>query len=94
MAKFPAVADGLNGLLAHVQVVAQPAVPKLLLGLPAKDMPIWAAAHAAKSTHLLTGDLRDFGPHMNRPESTGGVVIQTVGEYLAALTHPHDPAAG
>jgi hypothetical protein len=56
------------------------------LDLPDKDQPIWAAAHAARATHLLTGDLKDFGPHMNRPAATGGVVIQTVGEYLAVLT--------
>jgi hypothetical protein len=68
-----------------VQLVAQPAAPHLLLDLPAKDMPIWAAAHAAKATHLLTGDLKDFGPHMNRPEATGGIVIQTVGACLAGL---------
>lgn len=45
-------------------------------------MPIWAAAHAAQATHLLEGDLKDFfAPHMNRPEATEGVVIQTVGAY-------------
>lgn len=81
-AKFPGTAERLDALLAHVELVAQPAAPRLLLDLPAKDMPIWAAAHAAKATHLLTGDLKDFGPHMNRPESTAGVVIQTVGAFL------------
>jgi hypothetical protein len=50
-----------------------------------KDEPIWSAALAARATHLLTGDIKDFGPHMNRPASTAGVVIQTVGDYLAAM---------
>ena len=85
VAKLPHAADDLNALLTKLQVVAQPAAPRLLLDLPAKDMPIWSAAHAAKATHLLTGDQRDFGPHMNRPEITGGVLIQPVGDYLAAL---------
>ena len=84
-AKRPHAADGLGALLTHLQVVAQPAVPRLLLDLPAKDMPIWAAAHASKATHLLTGDLRDFGRHMNQPDATGGVLIQTVADYLAAF---------
>ena len=86
VAKLPHAAGDLGALLTHLQVVPQPAAPKLLLDLPAKDMPIWAAAHASKATHLLTGDLRDFGPHMNQRETTGGVLIQTVGDYLAAFT--------
>jgi hypothetical protein len=89
VAKFAAAAGSLDSLLTLVQVVAQPPVPSLALALPAKDMPIWAAAHGARSTHLLTGDLRDFGPYMNRPEATGGVVIQTVAEYLAARARSH-----
>jgi hypothetical protein len=84
VAKFPATAGELNGLVARVQIVPQPASPRLPLDLPAKDIPIWAAALAAQATHLLTGDLRDFGPYMNRPEATGGVVIQTVADYLSA----------
>jgi hypothetical protein len=56
--------------------------------LPAKDRPIYAAALRCGATHLLTGDLRDFGPLMNRPEETGGLVIQTVGEFLRAVGEP------
>jgi hypothetical protein len=72
-------------MLTQVQIVPQPTSPRLALDLPAKDQPIWAAAHAARVSHLLTGDLKDFGPHMNRPADTGGIVIQTVGEYLASF---------
>ena len=64
-------------------MVAQPARAPHALALPEKDQPIWAAAQAARATHLLTGDLRDFGAHMNRPTATAGITIQTVGEYLA-----------
>jgi uncharacterized protein len=34
---------------------------------------------------LLTGDHRDFGFLMNAPELAGGLLIQTVAEFLAAL---------
>jgi hypothetical protein len=87
-AKFPDTLTSFEQGLACIEVVAQPAAVLLSLALPEKDLPIWAAAHAAGATHLLTGDLRDFGPLMNRPQTTGGVTIQTVAEYL------RDPAAG
>lgn len=83
-AKFPEALAGWPALLNQLQIVPQPATPRLVLDLPEKDQPIWAAAHAVRATHLLTGDIKDFGPHMNRPADTGRVVIQTVGEYLAA----------
>lgn len=93
VAKLPRAADDLAALVTNLQVVAQPAAARLRLDLPAKDLPIWAAAHASKATHLLTGDLRDFGSHMNQPELTGGVLIQTVGEYLAAFARRLPPTA-
>jgi hypothetical protein len=83
--KIPSAVDSLDVALRRVRVVAQPPAALLTLdALPAKDIPIWSAAHAAQATHLLTGDLRDFGPFMNRPQQTGGVILQTVGQYLAA----------
>lgn len=75
----------LESLAAAIELVPQAAAPALPLTLPAKDQPIWAAAHAARATHLLTGDLTDFGPHMNQPEAAGGVVIQTVAQFLAQI---------
>jgi hypothetical protein len=33
----------------------------------------------------LTGDLRDFGPFMNNPGQTRGIVIQTVAEFLKSI---------
>ncbi|NWG30736.1 MAG: PIN domain-containing protein [Rhodocyclaceae bacterium] len=86
-AKFPAALSDWPAIVARLRVVPQPGMPRLPLALPEKDQPIWAACHAARCTHLLTGDLKDFGPHMNQPEQTGGIVIQTVGEYLAAFLH-------
>ena len=51
-------------------------------GLARKDQPIFQAALACRATHLLTGDLKDFGRFMNRPEQTAGIRIQTVAEFL------------
>ena len=53
--------------------------------LAQKDQPIFQAALACRATHLLTGDLRDFGPFMNQPENTFGISIQTVAEFLNDL---------
>lgn len=53
--------------------------------LPAKDRPIVLSAIGADCSHLLTGDLKDFGRFMNQPDKTGGVVIQTVSEFLDAF---------
>lgn len=83
--KAPAAQDALAVLRQALTVVAQPSAPAVALELPPKDQPIWAAALAARATHLLTGDLRDFGLHMNRPTLSAGVWIQTVGDYLSSL---------
>ena len=84
--KRPAALDRLDELLASIELVRQPAhCPAPILALPAKDQPIWFAAWAAKASHLLTGDIKDFGPHMNRPAQTDGIVIQTVAEFLSSF---------
>ncbi len=41
-----------------------------------KDMPVLAGAIAANATHLLTGDMRDFGPFLGT--HVQGVKIVTV----------------
>ena len=51
-------------------------------GLAEKDRPIFQAALACRAGFLLTGDLRDFGRSMNRPESTFGVRVMTVADFL------------
>jgi predicted nucleic acid-binding protein len=53
--------------------------------LPAKDAPIFAAAVYCRATHLLTGDIKHFGPHMNRPDLCGGMIVQTVAEFLMSI---------
>jgi hypothetical protein len=50
--------------------------------LPAKDWPILWAAIAAKATHLLTGDVRHFGPYFG--QHIAGVMIMRPAAYLRA----------
>ena len=82
--KFPRSLNHLNSLLRGIQLVEhRPALP-FPAALAEKDRPIFQAAAACGATHLLTGDLKDFGPFMNQPEETFGVVVQTVAEFLRA----------
>ncbi len=78
----PERAARLERLLGDVRIVAEPWAVPLPAGvrLPEKDQPILGAAIAAEATHLLTGDLRDFGPLMGM--RVAGVFVQTPGEFL------------
>jgi uncharacterized protein len=50
------------------------------ISLPEKDVPILMAAIEAEATHLLTGDLRHFGPYLGK--KIEGVAIMLPGDYL------------
>jgi predicted nucleic acid-binding protein len=50
------------------------------ISLPEKDVPILMAAIEAEATHLLTGDIRHFGPY--RSKKFEGVAIMLPGDYL------------
>ena len=82
--KYPRSAATLEALKPALRLSSHREGLPQLLGLASKDQPIFQAALACGATRLLTGDLRDFGPHMNCPEETYGVLIQTVGEFLDA----------
>ena len=84
-AKFPHCEARLNTPLGRLVLVAQPRPTPISIRLPEKDQPIFLAARAAKATHLLTGDLKHFGPAMNKPHLSDGTVIQTVAEFLSSL---------
>ena len=78
----PERAARLERLLGGVRIVPEPPAAPLPAGvrLPEKDQPILSAAIAAEATHLLTGDLRDFGPLMGK--RVAGVLVQTPAEFL------------
>jgi len=50
------------------------------ISLPEKDVPILLAAIEARCTHLLTGDVRHFGPYFGN--TIEGVSIILPGNYL------------
>jgi uncharacterized protein len=47
-------------------------------------VPIILAAIASGATHLLTGDIRHFGPYLGK--EIEGIVIALPGEYLRKRT--------
>ena len=50
------------------------------VNLPEKDIPILLAAIEARSTHLITGDLRHFGPYFGK--TLAGIVVLSPADYL------------
>jgi predicted nucleic acid-binding protein len=74
--------DRLERLLAAIEVVVEAPSARLpdAVRLPEKDEPILRAAIAAGATHLLTGDIRDFGHLFGH--RLGGLLVQTPGAFL------------
>lgn len=83
--KFPSDLPAFASVISNVAKVPSGTGVACPVDLPEKDRPIFQAAVQSKSTHLLTGDIKDFGPYMNQPELTAGVVIQTVAEFLQSF---------
>ncbi|MGB2633538.1 MAG: hypothetical protein WAM58_06350 [Candidatus Acidiferrum sp.] len=50
------------------------------VSLPEKDRPILLAALHSHATHLITGDLRHFGPYLGK--AIEGMLIVTPAQYL------------
>jgi predicted nucleic acid-binding protein len=85
LAKKPEVSGELEKILANIRVEPSAAGSACPINLPEKDRPIFMSALKAKASHLLTGDLKDFGPHMNQPKKSAGIVIQTIADFLKGL---------
>ena len=83
--KFPRPLERLGTLKNGIRLVEHRAGLGFPEGLAEKDQPIFQAALACQATHLLTGDLKDFGRSMNQTENTLGICIQTVAEFLDHL---------
>ncbi len=84
-AKFPESLNALEPLLQNIQFAEHHPSLAAPAELASKDRPIFQAAVACHATHLLTGDLKDFGPFMNRREETFRILVQTVAEFLKLL---------
>ena len=80
--KYPHSLDNFGKLQHSVHLVEHRPGLNFPAGLAQKDQPIFQSALSCQATHLLTGDLKDFGPFMNQPENTIGICIQTVAEFL------------
>jgi len=80
--KFPDHLKRFETLVTRVMRVPSRSGRNCPVPLPEKDRPILEAAILCEATHLLTGDIKDFGPFMNRANLTGGVVVQTVSQFL------------
>ena len=83
--KYPDRLERLQGVTQSLRLASAAPEGDCPHGLPEKDCPIYRAALACKADVLLTGDIRDFGFLMNDRAKAGGVLIQTVAEFLAAL---------
>lgn len=73
----------LEQLCASMEIVSVAAAdPPQLAGidLPESDRPIFAAAINARATHLLSGDVRDFGRYYG--QTVEGVLILPPARYL------------
>ncbi len=80
--KFPDYLERFETLTSAIIKVPSRSGRNCPISLPEKDRPILEAAIRCEATHLLTGDMKDFGPFMNDSNLTGGVLIQTVSEFL------------
>jgi len=80
--KFPGALSTLEALRPAMKIIPSGEGMNCPVPLPEKDRPIFEAALRCKATHLLTGDRKHFGPFMNRPKVTSGIIIQTVAEFL------------
>ncbi len=63
----------------HLFEASQRATPQGI-SLPEKDLPILLAAIEARSTHLLTGDIRHFAPYFGK--KIEGIATVLPGDYL------------
>ena len=83
--KFPNGLERLGVLSQYMRIASDTAGAECPSGLSNKDCPIFRAAHACRADVLLTGDIRDFGFLLNDRSKTGGLLIQTVADFLNAL---------
>jgi predicted nucleic acid-binding protein len=84
-AKYPSCLPRFKELFLNLAITpTNPGAPYPAL-LPAKDCAIFQAAATCNATHILTGDLKHFGPLMNRPEDCFSITVQTVADFLASL---------
>ena len=71
----------LEDLLARTRIVSESDAPMPAgIRLADKDHPILKAAIAAEATHLITGDIQDFGRYFGR--RIAGILVVTPADFL------------
>jgi len=83
--KFPECLSRLEELAQEIQILSHIPRTSCPLDLPVKDQPIFLSALQSGATHLLTGDMKHFGPFMDRALETQGVLIQTVSTFFLSI---------
>jgi uncharacterized protein len=84
--KFPECVAEFNSLIVGLLLVAEPSQTEIQLAahrLRDKDVPILAAAIAARASALVTGDRRDFG-HLYGA-TVEGVAVLTLAEAVSKV---------
>ena len=79
----PARLPDLTALLSSILIIPDPLPGAVLppsVQLPEKDKPILLAAIDGQATHLLTGDVKHFGPYFG--QTIAGVTILRPTVYL------------
>ena len=71
----------LSGRLHLFEAIPRGLPPEI--SLPDKDAPVLLAAIEAEATHLITGDLRHFGPFIRK--TVQGILVQTPADYLSTI---------
>lgn len=84
--KAPEAIVRMNTLFKSLHAVEHRLDMPFPIALVEKDRPIFQAALGWGASHLLTGDLKHFGPMMNQPSETRGIVVQTVAEFLESVS--------
>lgn len=80
--KYPETEKHIQKIVSQIKIVPTVLSDNCPINIPKKDIPIFMSALNAKSTHLITGDIRDFGKFMNNPARSQGLLIQTPADFL------------
>lgn len=81
--------ERLNALVPALEITTAGSLGERLRGdieLPEKDWPILGGAVGAGATHLITGDVKHFGPHYG--EKLLGVLVLSPAAYLRSGSEP------
>ena len=83
--KYPERKPALVQIIRHITPVRHHPEHPYPDGLDPKDIPIFQATVECSATHLLTGDIKDFGRYMNQAKKTHNIGIQVTADFFKDL---------